>query len=63
LNLFDCFVETDRPFARGTKVRIRISHNGTIFTAQGRVAYTRDRAGMGIIFTSVEPSNVSILDA
>lgn len=63
LNLFGCFVETQTPFADGTKIRIRISHNGTIFTAQGRVAYSRDRAGMGIIFTSIEPSSVSVLDA
>jgi len=62
LSLFGCFVETTKPFADGTKVRLRISHNGTVFAAQGRVAYARNGAGMGIGFTSIEPSSVSILD-
>ena len=63
LNLFGCFVETDRPFADWTKIRLRISHNGTIFTAEGRVTYTRGRAGMGIVFTSIEPTSLAVLDA
>jgi PilZ domain len=62
LSLFGCFVETVTPFVAGTKVSIRISHNGTLFVAQGRVAYSRDGAGMGIVFTSIEPSSVSTLD-
>lgn len=62
LSLFGCFVETTRPFADGTKVRLRIRHDGTIFAAEGRVAYSRKGAGMGIGFTSIEPSGVSILD-
>lgn len=63
LSLLGCFVETVTPFVEGTKVALRISHDGTIFNAQGRVAYARERAGMGIVFTSIEPSSVSILDA
>lgn len=62
LSLFGCFVETVTPFVAGTKVSIRISHNGTVFVAQGRVAYSRDSAGMGIAFTSIEPRGVSTLD-
>lgn len=63
LNLFGCFVETETPFASGTKTRVRISHNGTIFAAQGSVAYSRDGAGMGVTFTSIDPNSVSVLDA
>jgi len=61
--VFGCFVETTTPFAKGTKVALRISHDGTIFVAQGCVAYSRSAAGMGIRFMSVEPSSASILDA
>jgi len=63
LNLFGCFVETTTPFEDGTRVRLRISHNGAIFSALGRVIHSQNRAGMEIVFTSIEPSRVVILDA
>jgi hypothetical protein len=63
LSVFGCFVETTAPFPAGTKVRMRISHGGVNFTAQGKVAYARNNGGMGIAFTSIEPSGLSILDA
>jgi hypothetical protein len=62
MSLFGCFVETTAPFVNGTRVRLRISHNGAILEADGVVVYSRERAGMGIGFTSVEPSNASILN-
>ncbi len=43
----------------GTKVMVRITHAGTIFVAQGKVAYSRPGARIGIGFTSTEPSSVS----
>jgi PilZ domain len=63
LSVFGCFVETATPFPAGTKVRLRISHAGVNFVAQGTVAYSRDHGGMGVAFTSIEPSCLSILDA
>jgi len=63
LSLFGCFVETASPFLEGTKVRLRISYNGVNFFAQGKVAYSRPDAGMGIAFVLIEPSSLSILDA
>ena len=62
LSLFGCFVETTTPFAEGTKVGLRISHGGEIFAAEGGVVFSRDGAGMGILFTLIEPSSTSILD-
>ena len=62
LSLLGCSVQTVTPFAVGTKVLIRILHNGVVFVAQGRVAYAREFARMGIAFTSIEPKSVSILD-
>jgi hypothetical protein len=55
-------VETTTPFLEGTKVRLRISHHGANFFAHGNVAYSRPDAGMGIAFTLVEPSALSILE-
>jgi hypothetical protein len=63
LSLFGCFVETVDPFPAGTKVRLRISYCGANVIAQGTVAYSRDNGGMGIAFTSIEPSSLPILDA
>jgi len=61
--VFGCFVETAVPFPVGAKVRLRISHAGVNFIAQGTVAHSRTDGGMGIAFTSIEPSSLSILDA
>jgi hypothetical protein len=63
LSAFGCFVETLDPFPAGTKVRLRITHAGANLIAQGTVAYSRNNGGMGIAFTSIEPSGLSILDA
>jgi len=62
MSLFGCFVETTALFVNGTKVRLSISHDGAILEADGVVVYSRERAGMGIGFTSIEPSSVSILN-
>jgi hypothetical protein len=63
LTLFGCFVEASLPFVRGTKVALRISHNGKVLVAQGKVAYTRIGEGMGIHFTALEPSSQQTIDA
>jgi hypothetical protein len=52
----------DTSFVEGTRVALRISHNGTILVAQGKVAHSQGGDGMGIRFTSIEPSSMSILD-
>jgi hypothetical protein len=62
LSVFGCFIEIVDPFPAGTKVRVRISHAGANFTAQGTVAYSQQNDGMGITFTSIEPSSLSVLD-
>ncbi len=57
-----CFVETTNPFIGGTKVGLRISHDGVVLAAQGAVACLLSGKGMGIKFTFIEPSSISILD-
>jgi PilZ domain len=63
LSLFGCFVQTPTPLMENTKVGIRMSRNGVNFVAQGKVAYARPDLGMGVAFTSIEPSSLAILDA
>jgi hypothetical protein len=62
LSLFGCYVETQRPFPQGTKLKIRIAHRGANFEALARVAYVRPSAGMGIVFTTIDPDDQLILE-
>jgi PilZ domain-containing protein len=62
LSLFGCYVDTLKPLAPGTKVRIKISHRGEHFQAQGKVANARPNAGMGIVFTRIELNDQLVLD-
>jgi hypothetical protein len=61
LSTFGCFIETGIAFPRGTRIRMRITHRGTIFVALGQVADTRT-TGMGVRFTSMEPAHQQILE-
>jgi len=62
LSLFGCHVDTLNPLPPGTKVRIKISHRSEYFEALGKVANARQNAGMGILFTRIEPSDQLVLD-
>ena len=61
LSLFGCGVDTLKPFARGTRVRIKLSHGGADVVALATVAYARPNMGMGVVFTSIEPEDERIL--
>jgi hypothetical protein len=62
LSAYGCFIETMTPFAVETKVRVQISRGGQQLTAQGKVVYSRPRAGMGIAFVSFEQGSLAILE-
>jgi hypothetical protein len=62
LSLFGCRVDTLKPLAPETKVRIKISHRGEHFEALGKVVYARPNAGMGIVFTRIELNDQVVLD-
>jgi len=62
LSLFGCHVDTLTPLPAGTKVRIKISHRGEKFDAQGTVVQIRQNSGMGIQFTKIEPNDQLVLD-
>jgi hypothetical protein len=62
LSLFGCHVNILKPFAPGTKVRIKIVHRGCNFQALGKVVYARLDAGMGIVFTGIQSNDQLVLD-
>jgi hypothetical protein len=61
LSLFGCDVNTLKPFPKGTRVRIKLSHGGADVVALATVAYARPDIGMGVVFTSIEPEDERIL--
>jgi hypothetical protein len=63
LSLFGCHVTTKTPWAIGTKIRVRISHKGAAFAALGTVVHVQPGAGMGILFTKIEPNEQTLLDS
>ena len=62
LSLFGCFAVTTESFPEGTQVRLTISRGETHLVARGKVTYSRASSGMGIAFTTVEPSSLPVLD-
>ena len=62
LSLFGCYVETQKPFVQGTKLKIMIAHRGANFEALGKVAYVRPNAGIGIVFTRIDPDDQLFLE-
>lgn len=62
LSLIGCYVETQGPFRQGTILKIRIAHRGANFGALGKVAHVRPNAGIGIVFTRIDPDDQLILE-
>jgi hypothetical protein len=57
-----CYVDTISPFVPGTSVLIRVMKNDKAFSAKAIVLYATLGMGMGVKFTSVEPSEVPVLE-
>jgi hypothetical protein len=61
LSRLGCFVQTIKPYPKGTSVHIEVAETGTTFVASGTVAYVTNE-GMGVVFSVVEPDNQAILE-
>lgn len=61
LGLSGCSVKTTTPFDAGKRVRLRITHGDISFNALGRVIYSQQDVGMGVVFTQVEPGDQAVL--
>jgi hypothetical protein len=57
-----CYVEVMSPFAVGADVKVRITKDDKSFSAKARVLYSTGGAGMGLIFTEIEPSQLPVLE-
>lgn len=62
LSVFGCHIATAVLWPVGTKIRIRIAHNGASCSALGRIVYGKPMKGMGILLTRVESIDQTVLD-
>jgi hypothetical protein len=62
LSLFGCHVESAQPLEPGATVSVNIAHAAENFRALGRVAYAKAGVGMGIVFTTIQPSDQLVLE-
>jgi len=56
-----CYLDTLNPFPKGTRIKLYITHEHASFTAFGTVIYQQPNMGMGIIFNTVEPAQMEVL--
>ncbi|PYU17702.1 MAG: hypothetical protein DMG32_27495 [Acidobacteria bacterium] len=61
LSRFGCFVQTTKPYPKGTRVHIEMAETGTTFVASGVVAYVTTE-GMGVVFSIIETDSQAILE-
>jgi hypothetical protein len=62
LSVFGCFVRTRHPFPEGTKITLKITHEGVVFANCGNVAHVQPSKGMGIAFGAVDGQAQLVLD-
>jgi len=60
LGRFGCFVQTRKPYRKGTRVHVEITESGATFVASGVVAYVTGD-GMGVVFSMVESESSEVL--
>jgi PilZ domain len=57
-----CYVDTSDALPLGTVTDVRITKGTQRFEARARVVYSRATKGMGLVFISVEPERLRILE-
>lgn len=62
LSLFGCHVDSGKLLPAGIRVRVRIVHTGASFVALGKIVYALPNAGMGVVFTEIEPNHQLVLE-
>ena len=58
-----CYVDILNPLPEGTVIRLRISRDQGTFWTPGKIIYTQDGMGMGVVFVDPPADQVKILDS
>ena len=61
LSMYGCQVASQKPWAAGARVRLRILHRGAIFAAVGRIVNVR-QGSIGLAFTRIEQKEQVVLE-
>jgi hypothetical protein len=57
-----CYLDTPDAFDPGTRIRLRIRHNGHSCDLLARVIYVHKGWGMGVVFDSATAGQLAALD-
>ena len=57
-----CYIDTSDALPLGTVTDVRITKGAQLFEARARVVYSRATKGMGLVFTSIQPERLHILE-
>ena len=57
-----CYVDTSNALSLGTVTDVRITKGTQLFEARARVVYSRSGAGMGLMFSAIEPEPLRTLE-
>ena len=58
-----CYVDMLNPLPVGTAIRLRISRDQGAFSTPGKIIYTQEGMGMGVVFVDPPADQVKILES
>jgi hypothetical protein len=58
-----CYVDILNPLPEGTLIRLRISRDQGTFSTPGKIIYTQEGMGMGVVFIDPAPDQLKTLEA
>jgi len=62
LSIGGCFLDVLNPSPEGTEIQVTIFRENAKFSGLGRVLFVFPNLGMGVVFTSLLPAEVTILE-
>jgi hypothetical protein len=62
LSMYGCGVAASKSPPAGAKLSVRITSNGSTFSAVGKVAHATSDGDMGIVFARVERNDQTVLE-
>jgi hypothetical protein len=61
VSLLGCFINTNYSLPQGTKIQVRLTYEGTTFSADGSVARSEPSMGFGISFVNLVGAQQDLL--
>jgi len=58
-----CYVDVLNTLPTGTIIELRISRDQGVFVSSGRIIYTQEGMGMGVVFVDTPAEQLKVLDS